>query len=554
MNLQFIFTENKLHIMKKKLLSILSLALSYSIYAQQPTPSCFNHGVDFNSGYPYEINRGDYNGDGHDDFAVVRMFADTISIYINAAVPNGFNINAPISYTTQQYPRAIATADFNKDGKSDIACVNGNPTGSIQELRLLFGGMSSMSSSTLAIPTHTNQMLQKIIAKDINGDTYDDIIVVVTQTAESQVYTYLNSNGTFSSATTTSILTTPGSNMGAADIGDFNNDGFGDYIGYAFPQFSSQGMLAVKLGTNTGAFATTTTTLTPPFANIQSIYCNDLNNDGFSDVIIGGLSGMLAIITGTTGGNFSAPTTYTNLTGSAYDLEVYDINNDGYKDIIASGVNSTRFNIMYGTSTALVFSNPNTYNAGDIFATNLAIGDYNMDGFKDVVTNNTATNLIGFNFNLNPALNAISTNTYCIGQVANLSAKYPYGNEFTWLPSGGTSSLANIYSSGTYSLVMSDAASNCSVTSIPVTLTFNTCTNINELNKTALSIYPNPTNSYITINSENDLGMIKITNLLGAEVLTLETKETTSKIDVSNLTSGVYFIKVKNSITKFIKE
>jgi surface protein len=81
-----------------------------------------------------------------------------------------------------------------------------------------------------------------------------------------------------------------------------------------------------------------------------------------------------------------------------------------------------------------------------------------------------------------------------------------------------------------------------------------TTTGINELNKTVLSVFPNPTNSFITINSDNTLGAVKITNLLGAEVLTLETEETTSKIDVSNLTSGVYFIKVKNSITKFIKE
>lgn len=541
--------------MKKLLLSALALGLTTITNAQQPIPSCFSHAIDFNSGYPIDINRGDYNGDGHDDFAVARMFADTISVYINAAVPNGFNINAPISYTTQQYPRAIATADFNKDGKSDIACINGNPTGSIQELKLLFGvATGNMTSVTLAVPSHTNQMLSKIITKDINADTYVDIVIVTTQNNESNIYTYLNSNGVFGSATVSSILPLVGfnSNSGPADMGDFDNDGNMDYIGLVY--YNSQTVLGVKLGTGGGVLSSTTNTIALPISSIQSIYCSDLNNDGFSDVVLSTLGGKLAVMTGTTGGSFSATTTYTNLTGDLLDLEVYDINNDGYKDIIASGVNTQRFNIMYGTSTAFVFTSPYTYNTGDIFATNLAIGDYNMDGFKDVVTNNTATNLIGFNFNLNPELNSVSSNTYCVGQVANLSAKYPYANEFTWLPSGGTSNLANIYSSGTYSLVMSDAASNCSITSTPITITFNTCTSIEEQNKTVFSVFPNPTNSHIIIDSENSLGKLKITNLLGAEVLAIETKEKTSKIDVSALNTGVYFIKVGNSISKFIKE
>lgn len=79
-------------------------------------------------------------------------------------------------------------------------------------------------------------------------------------------------------------------------------------------------------------------------------------------------------------------------------------------------------------------------------------------------------------------------------------------------------------------------------------------TAIKETKISDFMLYPNPTNSFITINSQNKLGTIKITNLLGAEVLTLEENETNTKIDLSNFNTGVYFIKVGNNTTKFIKE
>jgi len=53
-------------------------------------------------------------------------------------------------------------------------------------------------------------------------------------------------------------------------------------------------------------------------------------------------------------------------------------------------------------------------------------------------------------------------------------------------------------------------------------------------------IYPNPTNSVLTIELEN-AATINIVNMLG-DVLRTEQINGFSKIDVSNLTSGIYFI------------
>jgi hypothetical protein len=77
---------------------------------------------------------------------------------------------------------------------------------------------------------------------------------------------------------------------------------------------------------------------------------------------------------------------------------------------------------------------------------------------------------------------------------------------------------------------------------------------INELKQNLISMYPNPTSSILNIEVKEQT-QISIVNVLGDIVLT-QTLNGLSKIDVSNLTSGVYFIQDSKSgqTIKFIKE
>ncbi|SDT96292.1 Por secretion system C-terminal sorting domain-containing protein [Polaribacter sp. Hel1_33_78] len=73
-----------------------------------------------------------------------------------------------------------------------------------------------------------------------------------------------------------------------------------------------------------------------------------------------------------------------------------------------------------------------------------------------------------------------------------------------------------------------------------------------------VKIYPNPAQNNLFIKSENSLNIsnIKITNLLGKEVFTSNLID--SKIDVSNLKTGVYILKIQSENAskniKFIKQ
>ena len=86
-------------------------------------------------------------------------------------------------------------------------------------------------------------------------------------------------------------------------------------------------------------------------------------------------------------------------------------------------------------------------------------------------------------------------------------------------------------------------------------------TNINEAKLEVLSIYPNPTNSNITIDlgkNITDNATIEIIDLLGKKLYVKEVSTKTNKINLEGFTNGIYIVKFSNNngiITKkIIKE
>ena len=66
-----------------------------------------------------------------------------------------------------------------------------------------------------------------------------------------------------------------------------------------------------------------------------------------------------------------------------------------------------------------------------------------------------------------------------------------------------------------------------------------------------VSIYPNPANDFIMIESENETE-IKIYSVSGQMVLRQSISEGTNTIDVSKLNSGIYFIDLEGVMNKVV--
>lgn len=75
-----------------------------------------------------------------------------------------------------------------------------------------------------------------------------------------------------------------------------------------------------------------------------------------------------------------------------------------------------------------------------------------------------------------------------------------------------------------------------------------------------IRIYPNPANNKIAIetNYNSDQGTLSVTNIHGQEILTQKIEGFKTEVQISNLTSGVYLVKIYSkkgiSIGKFVKE
>jgi len=82
---------------------------------------------------------------------------------------------------------------------------------------------------------------------------------------------------------------------------------------------------------------------------------------------------------------------------------------------------------------------------------------------------------------------------------------------------------------------------------------------INDLLKTEFSIVPNPAKNDITISAGIIINTVEVINFLGQTIISQFVGTTnTVQLDVSNLTNGVYFVRIAfengNSVKKFVKQ
>lgn len=80
---------------------------------------------------------------------------------------------------------------------------------------------------------------------------------------------------------------------------------------------------------------------------------------------------------------------------------------------------------------------------------------------------------------------------------------------------------------------------------------------IDELELTNVSVYPNPATNVLYVNLSSINYSLEVINLIGEVVLKVENKSNTTSLELSNLKSGVYYLKIssegKQKQMKFVK-
>jgi PKD repeat protein len=134
-----------------------------------------------------------------------------------------------------------------------------------------------------------------------------------------------------------------------------------------------------------------------PISNVASqrgFFSKDLNNDGIKDLIIGNAySTNLYVLIGLGTGQFTnAPgSPITGVNGPIYNVSA-DFNNDGVQDIASANYGGSNISVFLGTGNGSFNAAAGSpFNSGSLpYCIDAA--DFNMDGFKDLITCNAGSN------------------------------------------------------------------------------------------------------------------------------------------------------------------
>jgi hypothetical protein len=234
---------------RKPDLAVTSLANPGSVTTFMRNPA--NTGFDFEGATttganPRDVVAADFNGDGRPDLAITNLGAASVTVLLRNA-GSGFTAEGsdiPVGAS----PEGITAADFNGDGRPDLAVASLGDGGVSILLRQAAGGFAAEGP---AIATGAGAL--GVAAADFNGDGRPDV-AVTNNTAGTVSVLLRQAGGGFAPDAGTPIIAPAANGIGTAD---FNGDGRPDLA-------VSDGGTTLTVLLNTTPPATPAPVLAPP--------------------------------------------------------------------------------------------------------------------------------------------------------------------------------------------------------------------------------------------------------------------------------------------------
>jgi len=348
------------------------------------------------------IGLADLNNDGKEELLMLSISSNTLWAFTLSDVEGVYYSEDNVHQITTNVSDFSIIGDYNNDGHVDLFVTG-------EENKFITLDPNFTVSST-EIPLEDAESLISVFSRnkerrtagDINGDNFNDLVIIGIKGDTLQYRTYLgNANSDLSSyigLVFNTALVKEETAFATTNIGDINNDGKVDFsisylkdnkIEFYFDGYESEPSVTI-LAKNEGRQS-------PPVSG-------DFNGDGISDVIIKysslseALSSKFHIYFGSD--IFDSEEDYTlnfkNLypelsSGSIGNVSnVGDINHDGIDDIAVASSQENE-------NTFILLGGENISNLPDIkiplFASNAINGkDFNKDGINDFFIINTETN------------------------------------------------------------------------------------------------------------------------------------------------------------------
>ncbi len=368
----------------KKIYSIrlyLLLAGLYLLPSVMPAQSiCFDPAADnrYETGsFPSASCTADFDNDGKPDVAVIRP--GTVDVLMgNHTSTNTFD--AKVSYSHNLSAGAIETADFNNDNKPDLVLFG---THGPDDVALLINNGNGTFAAAIEFSFGTNNgsgpYNNDLRMSDFDGDGKKDL--VINDKNLNRLY-ILKNNGNSAFTVTDTLLT--GASPNSLAVGDLNNDGR-DEIAVAYgPGASSNDSMSYFMNNGSGLFGDRTSIYVSSLTfNQRELAIAKLDNGNSGDLLVdvGGLAVFL-----NNGSQVFNQQPSANLGGYSSQILVADFNGDSKKDIASADYDNGRVCVVLGNGNG-TYQGMNAYSANGR-ALHIIFTDFDNDARGDFVTTN----------------------------------------------------------------------------------------------------------------------------------------------------------------------
>jgi FG-GAP-like repeat len=323
---------------------------------------------------PRGIVAADVNHDGMIDVVTANRTNGTVSVLLGRASAPG-TFNDARDFAAGPGSRAVAAADFNRDGRLDLATGNQNASAaSVLRNGTAFDTAGfSFGRIQLGTVSPSRGGRNEAWPADFDEDGRLDVLVTADfVTAGRRLDVLLTGRG---------LVPLPFDHFfDGFSTADFNNDSHADVIVW---QGYPDAIISVFFGDGRGRFSPAVQTAVPLV--FWEGVIGELNGDGIPDLVFNAFdpaafSDAIQMLWGAGDGTFRRGTRIPSRIDSP---TVVDANRDGKMDVV--GVTESGL-IVWAGNGAGGFRIASTTPWGDLFVDSVALGDLNADGFLDVVT------------------------------------------------------------------------------------------------------------------------------------------------------------------------